>query len=375
MRKVYLDNAATTPLAPEVLQEMHNVMKLHFGNPSSIHHFGREAKTIVEQARKDIASALHASIGEIYFTSGGTEANNTAIKCSVRDLGIERVISSGIEHPCVLNSIDRIAKEYKTKIDWVKIDSKGRVELEDLERLLRSNTKKTLVSIMHANNEVGTMNDLYSISGLCQQFDALFHSDTVQTVAHFPIDLSTLRMSFISGSAHKFHGPKGVGFLYVNGENQIQPFIDGGGQERNMRSGTENVPGIAGMAKAVKLMDGHMDEMKANITELKHFLIKRLTELEAGVSFHGDPSGESLYTVLSVAFPESPKTEFLVMNLDIAGISASGGSACSSGAEKASHVIQKLHPDFTGSTIRFSFSPYTTREEIDYLITKLSEIL
>ena len=276
MRKVYLDNAATTPLAPEVIHVMNEVMRNTFGNPSSIHHFGRESKMIVEQARKDIASVLHASIGEIFFTSGGTEANNTALKCSVRDLGVKRIISSGIEHPCVLNSIKSIAKEYKTEIEWVRVDSLGRVELHDLERLLSEKKSKTLVSLMHANNEVGSMNDLHVISTLCEQYGALFHSDTVQTVAHFPIDLNSVNLSFMSGSAHKFHGPKGVGFLYINQNNLIQPYIDGGGQERNMRSGTENVPGIAGMAAAFKLMDSQMEWMEKYVTGIKQYLTKRL---------------------------------------------------------------------------------------------------
>ena len=373
--RIYLDNAATTPLYPEVIEEITNIYKHNIGNPSSIHFFGRHAKTVVEDARKKVARLLGASVGEIFFTSGGTEANNTAIKCSVRDAGIKTIISSPIEHHSVLHSVEKIQKHGLAKVIWLEVDNVGRPNQNQLVDLLSHSKDPVLVSLMHANNEVGTMSDIDRIGAICREFGALFHSDTVQTVGHFPINLQTTSVDFISASAHKFHGPKGVGFLYINQDLSLNPFIDGGSQERNMRAGTENVAGIAGLAKALELTCQRMYEIQLKLANYKHYLAAELKVHFPNVRFNGDPFGESLYTVLSVSFPPSMNAELLLFNLDIEGISASGGSACSSGSQKASHVMASLDPNFDGPTIRFSFSEFTTKEELDYLIDRLKKIM
>lgn len=372
--RVYLDNAATTPLFPEVINSLTSVIKDHFGNPSSIHFYGRNAKSIVEDARKTLANHLNASLGEIFFTSGGTESNNTAIKCAVRDLGVERIITAAVEHPSVLGSIRNLAP-FEIECLTLAVDPKGRPDLAELEGHLKQGEKKTLVSIMHANNEVGTMNDIRRIGEACNEYGALFHSDTVQTVAHFPIDLDDLHISFLSGSAHKFHGPKGVGFIYVNSDISIKPFVDGGGQERNMRSGTENTAYIHAMATAFDICCQNMSAMRSHIVELRDYL-KTALEIEVpDVKFNGDPEGEALYTVLSTSFPQNARTDLLLMNLDIEGIAASGGSACSSGAVKGSHVLEAIDPKDERITIRFSFSEMNTKDEIDYVIERIRKIL
>ncbi len=372
--RVYLDNAATTPLFPEVIDSISSVLRDHFGNPSSIHFYGRNAKSIVEDARKTIANHLNASLGEIFFTSGGTESNNTAIKCAVRDLGVKRIITTTVEHPSVLESMQNLAP-FEIECVMLGVDLQGRPNLFELEAHLKQDEKKTLVSIMHANNEIGTMNDIRRIGEICSQNGALFHSDTVQTVAHFPLDLENLHVSFLSGSAHKFHGPKGIGFLYVNSDNSIKPFVDGGGQERTMRSGTENTAHIHGMATAFDICCQNMAGMRNHIIELRDYMKAALIKEVPGVKFNGDPDGESLYTVLSTSFPQNAKTDMLLMNLDIEGIAASGGSACSSGAIKGSHVLEAIDPRDERITIRFSFSEINTRDEIDYVIERIRKIL
>jgi cysteine desulfurase len=373
--RIYFDNAATTPILPVVVERMYEVMTQHFGNPSSIHHEGRKSRSIIEQARKTVAGVLNASIGEIFFTSGGTEANNTAIKCAVRDLGVDCIITSRVEHHCVLHSVEHIAAEHPVKVFFVDNDELGRISLEHLTNLLHENAStKTLVSIMHANNEIGTLNDIASISQICQQTGALFHTDTVQTIGHLPIDLQALHINFLSGAAHKFHGPKGVGFLYINGQQHIKPFIDGGAQERNMRGGTENIYGIAGLAVALKSASDHMSEHQEKIAALKLYFKERLVKAFPEISFNGCPNN-SLETVLSVRFPSHPKNEMLLMLLDIHGISASGGSACSSGSEKGSHVLEAIGADSDSKSIRFSFSHFNTKEEVDQTIAVLQNIL
>lgn len=374
MKRVYFDNAATTPLHPAVIEEMTQAMQAHYGNPSSIHAEGRTVRSLLEKARRLVADRLHASIGEVFFTSGGTEANNMAIKCAVRDLGVERIITSPIEHHCVLHSIERMEAE-GIQVDWVPVDPLGRVDLNQLERLLLDSPKKTLVSLMHANNEIGTMMDLKAVGERCREHGAYFHSDTVQTIGHFPIDVQDCPVHFLSGSAHKFHGPKGVGFIYINGDHQIKPYIDGGAQERNMRAGTENVYGILGMAKALELACENMDVHRRKIEQLRQRMIDQLEAAVPGVAFNGDYLGKSLYTVLNVSFPPSPKTEMLLLSLDIAGVSASGGSACSSGADAGSHVIQALGADPDRRMVRFSFSAFNTFEEVDFVVDQIKTIL
>ncbi len=336
--KVYLDNAATTPLCKEVLAEMMPYLTDNFGNPSSIHGYGRVAKAAVEKARKIVAKYLNASTAEIFFTGSGTESNNTVIKNAVRDLGVTRIISSKVEHHCVLHSVEHVEGE-KVKVQYVELDKQGHVNLTQLEELLKQGEpKSTLVSLMHGNNEIGTLLNLQKVSELCQQYGAYFHSDTVQTIGYFPFDLQKMKIHFLSGSAHKFHGPKGIGFLYINSEVHIKPLLDGGAQERNMRAGTENVAGIVGLGKALELSISNMAENRERISSLKKYMIAKLREYVPGVDFNGDITEEgSNYKVLSVSLPPNSKNEMMLFNLDMAGIAASGGSACSSGSEKASH--------------------------------------
>jgi len=374
MTRVYFDNAATTPIAKEVQQAMLEAMDQLYGNPSSIHAEGRTARAAIEEARKKVAGYLGASIGEIFFTSGGTESNNMALKCAVRDLGIRRIISSAVEHHCILHSLDNLEKTTEIERVTVKTDKQGQIDLKHLETLLKASEAPTLVSLMHSNNEIGTLLDLEKVASLCQEYGALFHSDTVQTVGYFPIDVSKTPITFLSGSAHKFHGPKGVGFIYINGEYPLKPYLDGGAQERNMRGGTENIYGIIGLAKALELAYENLEDRKAHVASLRSYFKAQLEEHFDDIAFNGSQE-RFHYKVLSVSFPASPKADLLLLNLDIAGISVSGGSACSSGADAGSHVISALHGDSERKTIRFSFSHYNTKAEVDQVMAKLKEIL
>ena len=375
MKRVFLDNAATTTLHPAVIEAMVEAMDGRFGNPSSIHAEGRAARAALEQARKTVARFIGASIGEVFFTSGGTESNNMALKCAVRDLGVVRIISSPTEHHCVLHSLEAIERSGKARIDFVNIEAKGHVVVNHLEALLQQNAGKTLVSLMHSNNEIGSMIDLEEIAALCRQYDALFHTDTVQTMGYFPINVSETPISFLSGSAHKFHGPKGVGFIYINKENIVRPFVDGGSQERNMRGGTENFYGIIGLAKALQIACDNMEANRRQVTEVRNYFAAQLKQYIEDVQFNGDPFERGHYKVLSASFPASAKSDLLLLNLDVEGISASGGSACSSGADAGSHVIAALGGDTTRTTVRFSFSDLNTREEVDFAIEKLRKLL
>lgn len=376
--RVYLDNAATTALDKEVLEAMLPFMKEHFGNPSSIHSFGRETRAAIEKARKTIASFFNASPSEIFFTSGGTESNNMAIRCAIRDLGVKNIISSKIEHHCVLHTLEEMEKKGKAKIHFVKLEEDGPIDLEDLENLLQQTTNdkhQTLVSLMHANNEIGNLLPLKKVSELCEKYNAYFHSDTVQTVGHYRIDLQKINVHFISGSAHKFHGPKGSGFIYISHKVKINPLIYGGGQERNMRAGTENLYGIIGLAKALELAYTDLEKQQEYIQGLKTYMIEQLKENFPHITFNGDYAGSSLYTVLNVAFPPNDKSELLLFNLDIAGICVSGGSACSSGSDAGSHVLSAMNADAEKKSVRFSFSKNNTKAEIDFVVKKLKEII
>ncbi len=373
--RVYFDNAATTPMAPEVIETVSHAMRTLFGNPSSIHADGRMARTAVEDARKTVAKYLNASIGEIFFTSGGTESNNMILKNAVRDLGVKRFITSKIEHHCVLHTLEALEKTADIQVEFVKIDEKGRIDLDNLEVLLKTNNDKTLVSLMHANNEIGTMIDLDAVSKICEEYGAFFHSDTVQTMGYFPIDVNKTKIHFLTGAAHKFHGPKGIGFIYINGDVTLKPFIDGGSQERNMRGGTENVPGIVGLAKALEMAQEDMYERQDEIEGIRQYFKNQLWDTFADIQFIGDYEGNYHYKVLNVSFPPSMKSELLLFNLDIAGISASGGSACSSGAEGGSHVLDALDIDPERKCIRFSFSHYNTLDEVDFVIEKLKKVV
>ena len=371
--RAYLDNAATTPLDPEVVKAMLPVMQNNFGNPSSIHSWGRETKTVIENARKTIARILNAAPSEIFFTSGGTEANNTAIFCTIRDLGVKHAITSRIEHHAVLHTLEELAKAGKIKLSFVDLDEKGHVILSHLEELIKSN-ERSLVSLMHGNNEVGNLLPLIEVGEICGKYDAIFHSDTVQTLAHFLFDLKKTNVHFINCAAHKFHGPKGAGFLYINHKIKINPFIFGGSQERNMRGGTENVYGIVGLAKAMEIAYNKLDEHKEYILELKNYMAKKLMTSIPDIKFNGDTMGKSLYTVLNVSFPPSENSEMLLFNLDIAGIACSGGSACSSGTDTGSHVLKALYGNSDRPSVRFSFSKYNTKQEIDFSVEKLKEL-
>ncbi|MBC7884130.1 MAG: cysteine desulfurase [Saprospiraceae bacterium] len=371
---IYFDNASTTPILPAVIEHMTEVMREDYGNPSSIHKHGRKAKSIIENARKMVAKVINASISEVFFTSSATEANNMVIKNAVQDLGIQRIISSPTEHHCILHTINYLESQKKCYVQYVDVDEEGNPDYEQLEVLLNASQEKTLVSIMHGNNEIGTMTDIYKIGMLCKKYNALFHCDTVQTIGKYPVDVQANNISFLSGSGHKFHGPKGIGFVFISNANIILPYIHGGAQERNMRAGTENVAGISGLSLALEFNSNHMVSNRNKILNIRSVFKKRLeTEIE-DIRFNGRQHDLFMAHVLSVSFPPGPKAEMLVMNLDIAGISASSGSACSAGIEEDSHVLKAIgHPN-ERKTIRFSFSPFNTEEEVHYTIDKLKEM-
>lgn len=375
MQRIYLDNAATTMLDPEVLEAMMPYLTEKFGNPSSIYSYGRESRLAVENARKTVAKLLHAQPSEIFFTSGGTESSNTAIRAAVRDLGCKQIISSPIEHHATLHTVECCAREADIPLHFVTLDKLGHVEEESLRALLEKAGERCLVSLMHANNEIGNLLKVKNIASICREYDAIFHCDTVQTVGHYPINVKEIKAHFITGAGHKFHGPKGVGILYVSEEVQIKPMIHGGGQERNMRAGTENLYGIVGFAKALELAMERYEEDSKAIRNLKDYMMQALTDAVPGVRFNGDVNGSSLYTVLNVGFPKTEKSEMLLYSLDMAGICASGGSACSSGANHSSHVISKVCPDESMVPIRFSFCRHNTKEEVDLVVEKLKMLI
>jgi cysteine desulfurase len=369
--RVYLDNAATTPIAPEVVDVMVEVMKNDFGNPSSTHFYGRQVKALIETSRRKIATYLNCSASEIIFTSGGTEADNMALFSAVHDLGVKRIISSTIEHHAVGHSVDALVNQNSIVFESVKLDSKGHVDLAHLELLLQNNIP-TLVSLMHANNEIATLLPLKEVSSLCKKYGAFFHSDTVQTMGHYSFDLVDLDIDFLTCAAHKFHGPKGVGFLYINKKNKVESLIHGGAQERGLRGGTENVYGIVGLAKAMDLAYEDLTEHQNHIQSLKTYMINELKTQFPSLLFHGETEpSKSLYTVLNVCFPKTDKGGMLLFTLDLKGVAVSGGSACSSGANKGSHVLEGIAADMTRPNARFSFSRYTTKEEIDFALQQV----
>ena len=373
--RIFLDNAATTRLDPEVLEAMLPLLTEHYGNPSSIHGHGRVARTFLEKSRKKVAEILNASPSEIFFTSGGTEADNTAILCSIETFGLTHAITSPLEHHAVLHTLEHLQKLGKIKLSLVQNDPKGHIDLAHLEELLRTNPR-SIVSLMHGNNEIGNLIDLHAVGDLCAQYNAIFHSDTVQTMGHFVHDTQRLKTHFLVGSAHKFHGPKGVGFLYMKGGTKINPFMHGGAQERNMRGGTENISGIVGLTKSLEISYRDMAAHTQHIRGLKSQMIAQLTDRIEGVRFNGDSANVegSLYTVLNVSLPPSDLNDMLLFNLDIAKISASGGSACSSGTNIGSHVLNALNVDSERANVRFSFGKYNTAAEIDYTVHTLAEM-
>lgn len=379
--QVYLDNAATTPLDERVTSTMSDIMKNNYGNPSSIHQHGRESRTIVEKSRKSIAKLLNVAPGEIFFTSGGTEADNMAISCAIFDQNVQHIITSKIEHHAVLHTVERMESLGMVKASYVNLTDRGHVDLNHLESLLattQANEEKTLVSLMHANNEIGNLLDLVKVGELCEQYGALFHSDTVQTIGHLPIDIKGSKADFITASGHKFNGPKGIGFIYVNQEVQLKPFIQGGSQERNMRGGTENIYGIAGLTKALEIAYEEMEDQREHVQGLKSYMMEQLEKEVPEIKFNGDTDKDkSLYTILNVSLPPSPNGEMILFNLDIEGVYASGGSACSSGSDVGSHVLNEIVPEEESGriNIRFSFGKYNTKAEIDYTIQKIKSLI
>tara|TARA_B100000497_G_C7665323_1_gene401101 strand:- start:518 stop:1654 length:1137 start_codon:yes stop_codon:yes gene_type:complete len=374
--KVYLDNAATTPMAKEVIDEITPFIATYFGNPSSTHYFGRQTKNAIEITRKRIADSINAKSNEIIFTSGGTEADNMALRCAVTDLKVERIITSKLEHHAVGHTAENLKTCFNTEIIYLSTDEFGNPSINELETLLKED-KKTLVSLMHANNEIGTLLPIKRVAQLCNQFDHVyFHSDTVQTMGHYQFDLEELSIDFITCSAHKLHGPKGIGFLYVNNSIVINPIITGGSQERKQRGGTENLSGIIGLGKAIELSFSKLKTHRNHVENLKQKMIKGLKEIDKRILFNGETSPErSLYTVLNVCFPKETCNSMLLFSLDIHGIAASGGSACSSGSNIGSHVLAELPNQENCQCVRFSFSRYNTVKEIDYTLQKIKKII
>ena len=380
MKKVYFDSAATTQMRSEVIQCMSEVLKTEYGNPSSTHSYGRSSKSLLETARKEIAGFLNVSASEIIFTAGGTEADNLALQSAVLNLGVKRIITSKIEHHAVLHTIEILENRYDVNVEYVGLTSSGCVDYADLERLLSSSSEKTLVSLMHVNNEVGTMIDLKRVALLCKDYDALFHSDMVQSVGHFKLDFEDIPIDFAAVSAHKFHGPKGIGFAFVRKNSGLQPLIFGGEQERGLRAGTEAVYAIAGMAEALRISYQNLDKEKAYITGIKEYFIQKLKDKIPGVHFNGgcEDSEGSTYTLINVCLPISEeKAMMLLFQLDLKGIACSKGSACQSGSNMGSHVLAQLLPseDLKKPSVRFSFSSFNTLEEVDYVIDVLKEFV
>ncbi len=365
--KIYFDNAATTPLDSEVFEAMLPILKDDFGNPSSSHSHGRKVKAQLEISRKSIASLLNVTPGEIIFTSGGTEADNMALRSSVESLGVKHIITSPLEHHAVLHTAEELSEKGKIELHLVSLTENGHIDLNSLENLLKLHSN-VLVSLMHANNEIGNLLDIEKVSNLCKQYNSYFHCDTVQTMGHYVFDFQKLGIDFAVGAAHKFNGPKGVGFLYVNKRLKIQPLITGGAQERELRGGTENVYGIVGMAKALEICYRDLEKKQTHIKALKKYIIEKVKSELPEICFNGDPEGNSLYTVLSLAFPPSVANEMLLFNFDLHGISVSGGSACSSGSNAGSHVIRALNKHLDCAPVRFSFGKYNTIEEADQVL-------
>lgn len=377
MKSIYLDNAATTPIDEEVLKVMHESMQTNFGNPSSTHQFGRKAKSAVETARKNIASHFNVSASEIIFTAGGTEADNLILHNAVLNLGVTRIITSKIEHHAVLHTCNYLKKTYNIAVEFVKVDEFGTIDIHHLETLLLDSEVKTLVSLMYINNEIGNILPVDEIYTICKKHRALFHTDSVQAIGHYPIDLQKIPIDFMVASAHKFHGPKGVGFAYFKKGFGILPMFHGGDQEQGARSSTENVHSILGMDKALEIAMLHLDTDKAFIAHLKRYFISELKKLSNKIKFNGLSSDlqKSSYTILNVQFPI--ENSMLLFSLDLAGIAVSGGSACQSGSNKGSHVLSEIlsEKEANKPSVRFSFSKHTSKEEIDFALKKLKELL
>lgn len=372
--KIYFDNAATTPIHPQVIEVMQETMKNNFGNPSSIHHYGREARVLIENSRKTVAKLLNVSPAEIFFTSCGTEAINTIINGCVNDLGTKHIITSPIEHHAVLHSVERLHEKRMAETHFVKLQANGYIDFTHLSELVQK-YQGALVCLMHANNEIGNLLSIKEVSELCEKNKCLFLSDMVQTMGKFRHNLQHLNIDFTACSAHKFHGPKGIGFMYIKGGTIIKPLLVGGGQERLMRSGTENIYGIVGLAKALEIAMNEHERDFEYIFGLKNYMLAQLEKNINEITFNGDCRNNGLYNIINVSLPKSPRTEMMLFNLDIAGIAVSGGSACTSGASVGSHVLSQLGCDMQRAAIRFSFSKFNTKEEIDFCVQRLVGLL
>ncbi len=376
---VYFDNAATTKVREEVIDNMSNVLKDCFGNPSSTHSYGRSAKSYIETARKSIAKILNCDPGEIIFNSGGTESDNSILKCAVKDLGVKHIISSKIEHHAITHTLDEL-KIQGVNVDYVKLSENGNVDIDNLEYLMSYNDEPKLVTLMYINNEIGNILDVKYVSDLCQKYNSFFHTDAVQAVGHYKIDLKSINIDFLSSAAHKFHGPKGVGFTYINKSTKIKSFICGGPQERGLRAGTESVHNIVGMTKALEIADKNMEQETKHVLSIKEYMIDNLRKLFPDIHFNGE-SGDiknSTYTILNVCLPISnDKAAMLDFNLDLKGIACSRGSACQSGSSEGSHVLNEIQSEEQKKfpSVRFSFSHNNKIEEVDYLIDTLKELI
>lgn len=379
MRNVYLDSAATTQMRPEVIEVMTEVMAQNYGNPSSTHGFGRKSKSLIENARKNIAKLFNIKAKEIIFTSGGTEADNLILNSVIRDMGVRRIISSKIEHHAVLHTIEELQQAYSVQVEYVKLDEQGFINYQHLEELLKKSDQKTLVSLMHVNNEIGNILDLKKTVELCKQYDALFHSDTVQSIGHYDLDLSEIDLDFAAVSAHKFHGPKGIGFAIVRENSGLRPLIFGGSQERGLRAGTEGVHNIVGLEKALNMAYENLEKEKKKVSSLKSYFIDNLKEKVPGVAFNGacEDAHRSTYTLINVSLPiPAEKAPLLLFQLDLKGIACSKGSACQSGSDAGSHVLNELNGEVPKRpSIRFSFSAFNSKDEIDYTINEVAQFV
>lgn len=378
MPSIYLDSAATTQVRDKVVDAMHQALKVTYGNPSSTHSYGRSAKTVIEQARKTIAARLGAKASEIIFTSGGTEADNMILRCAIRDAGVQTLITSKIEHHAVLHTCQDLAQEYGVALHYVDVDNNGEVDYEHLETLLQTNTTKKLVSLMHVNNEIGTLLNVEKVGQLCRAYDAFFHSDTIQSVGHFEWNLQETPIDFLTAAAHKFHGPKGIGFAYLRKNTGLKALIVGGQQERGYRAGTESYHNIVGLEKAFTLAYDNLAQETQYIQDLKNYFIIQLQKALPGVAFNGASaiSNKSTYTLVNVRLPfNTDKSALLLFHLDLKGIACSKGSACQSGTDKGSHVLQEIlsEEELQKASIRFSFSTYNTKQELDYVVQVLKD--
>jgi cysteine desulfurase len=379
MKQIYFDNAATTQIRDEVIEAMTNVMKNNFGNASSSHSFGRSSKSLVENSRNQIASYFNVSASEIVFTSGGTEADNLVLRSAVRDLGVTHIITSRIEHHGVLHTLEQLENEYDILVSYVDLDTNGQISFTHLEKLLQ-NSKQTLVSLMHVNNEIGNLLDINAVANLCKANNALFHSDAVQSVGHYKIDLQQISIDFLAASAHKFHGPKGVGFAFLRKGSGLKPLIFGGEQERGFRAGTESVHNIVGLSTSLSMAYDNLETESNQVKEIKSYFIEQLEANIPNVSFNGN-SGDmtkSTYTSFNVLLPvAAEKAELLLFQLDLKGIACSKGSACQSGSSQGSHVLAQIlsDADMQKPSIRFSFSIYNTKAEVDYVVGVLKELI